>query len=1025
MALEVGAQLAGYRLDALIGHGGGGVVYRATHLRLERPVAIKVLAAEQSADDSFRRRFEREARLTAALDHPNIVPVHDAGEVDGRLYLAMRFVDGLDLAALIAQNGPLGLERTCALLGQVAGALDAANAAGLVHRDVKPANILVERGARAFLSDFGLTSRLDTTAHSVQVVAGTLAYMAPERFDPGHTPEPSIDVYGLGCTAYTCLRGSPPFGGATFAEIFSAHLTEPPPSVSRFDPAIPVGVDAVLARAVAKRPADRFRTCGEFVAALRAAGRNASPTVLPTAPAPPPGRHDQHLGQPRIVQPHSQPHDLHPPYLRQPAGPPVRRRRGLFAGVAAVAALAVAAVVTIVVVRGAPPAPGATSTPLTSAISAMALDGSGNLYFASFGENRVQKLTPSGDVELVAGTGAEGFSGDGGPATQAQLRRPDGLAVTAEGSLLIADTYNLRVREVDRTGTIRTIAGIGNQATSGDGGPAVRAEFDYPVDVATGPDGSIFVLEANGDRVRRIDATGTITTVAGSGNSEFAGDGGPATMAGWEYASSIAVAGDGTLYIGDTSDDRIRKVAPDGTISTLAGTGTSGSTGDGGPANAARIALNSVAVGPDGAVLLTESGRMREIDPAGVIRTIAGDGKLGTGGDGGPAVRAKLAVAGAIVVAPDGSVYVADNRNRRIRRVDPAGTITTVVGNGPDYPGDGAKADQASLTGPTFVCLDSRGRIYISDSGDGRIRRVDPADGTITTVAGNGNFGFSGDGGLATQASLNRPLGIAVDAAGVLYIADSENHRVRAVSPNGVITTVAGDGQFVYSKDGLPSRRTSLAEPSGIVVEPGGTLLVTEREAHRIRRIDVNGVVSTIAGKGRAGFQGAFSGDGGPAVDAELNDPFSLARAPDGTLYVNDSINRRIRKIGTDGVIETVAGDGETAYGGDGGPATAAQLNVPSGILVDSAGNLLVSDEKGHRVRQVDTTGTITPVAGSGATQFLPPVPQPALAATLEAPIGLAETRDGDLIIADQTGGSVFRLDRAEKVISLVAGAPW
>ena len=272
----VGTEFAGYRIEALVARGGMGVVYRAEHLRLHRKVALKLLSPDLAADAEFRQRFESESRMAAAIDHPNIIPLYDAGMVDGLLFLSMRFVDGLDLKALLERDGALDFERAVSIVAQIGAALDAAHLRGLVHRDVKPANVLVaaEAGTGApdhcYLTDFGLSR--DTSARSRLTkpgeFVGTLDYAAPEQIR-GDAHGGAADQYALGCLLYECLTGHPPFERDTELDVIRAHINDDPPAVSALRPDIPRGVDAIVARAMSKDPEQRFPSCAAVVSATR------------------------------------------------------------------------------------------------------------------------------------------------------------------------------------------------------------------------------------------------------------------------------------------------------------------------------------------------------------------------------------------------------------------------------------------------------------------------------------------------------------------------------------------------------------------------------------------------------------------------------------------------------------------------------------------------------------------------------------------------------------------------------------
>jgi streptogramin lyase/tRNA A-37 threonylcarbamoyl transferase component Bud32 len=290
--LRVGTELAGYRIEAILGRGGMGTVYLAEHAKLRRKVALKLLSPELSDDPTFRERFIRESQVAASLDHPNIVPIYEADETDGQLYIAMRHVVGTDLEALISREGALAPEHVISIAHQLAGALDAAHERGLVHRDVKPANVLIAPASGSgplghlYLSDFGLTKHQETAAgrltRSGQFV-GTVDYMAPEQIE-GRPLDGRADVYSLGCVAFQCLTGQPPFRKDGDVAVMYAHLREPPPKATELRPELPKDVDRVIARAMAKRSDDRYPTAGELAGALQDALPSA-PVTVPARPA--------------------------------------------------------------------------------------------------------------------------------------------------------------------------------------------------------------------------------------------------------------------------------------------------------------------------------------------------------------------------------------------------------------------------------------------------------------------------------------------------------------------------------------------------------------------------------------------------------------------------------------------------------------------------------------------------------------------------------------------------------------------
>ena len=617
---------------------------------------------------------------------------------------------------------------------------------------------------------------------------------------------------------------------------------------------------------------------------------------------------------------------------------------------------------------------------------------------------------------------------DGGPATRAWLESPRGVAVDAMGNLYIADQGHHRIRKVDAaTGTISTIVGTGEPGYSGDGGPATQALLRDPVGVAVDGNGHLYIADADNRRIRRVDAfTGTISTIAGTGERGYSGDGGLATQAQLSEPVGVAVDGAGNLYIADTDNNRVRKVdAATGTISTIAGAGYSGDSGHGGPATQAQLS-EPVGVAVDGAgnLYIADEGdhRIRKVDAAtGIISTIAGTGEWGYSGDGGLAIEAQLSEPHGVAVDAVGNVYITSYWNHRVRKVDAVtGTISTIVGTGGwGYSGDGGLATQAELRYPSAVTVDGAGNLYIADEGNHRVRKVDAVTGTISTIAGTGEWGYGGDGGPATQAQLRYPSAVTVDGIGNLYIADSGNHRIRKVSAfTGTISTIVGTGGWGYSGDGGPATQAQLGYPEGVAVDGAGNLYISDFHNNRIRKVDAaTGTISTIAGTGEWGDRG----DGGPATQAQLGYPEGVAVDGAGNLYISDSRNNRIRKVdAATGTISTIAGTGDWGYSGDGGPATQAQLGYPEGLTVDGLGNLYIAN--GRRVRKVEaTTGTISTIAGTGEWGYSGDG-GPATQAQLRYPSGLTVDGAGNVYIADGANYRIRKVDVCTGTINAIAG---
>jgi sugar lactone lactonase YvrE len=631
--------------------------------------------------------------------------------------------------------------------------------------------------------------------------------------------------------------------------------------------------------------------------------------------------------------------------------------------------------------------------------TAIAADSAGNIYFSLGGA--VMKLNASGALSPAALTTAAG------------------MAVDASGNLYVTDPNKNVVNKIAIDGTTVAIAGSGSASRrhegTGDGGPATEAPLFHPQYVAVDNGGNVYIAEQNVARVRKVSPNGIITTVAGTGQAGYSGDGGPAASAQIGTAWGLAADNAGDLYLSDVmptrssspSATRIRKVSTNGIITTVAGTGMPGYSGDGGSAlNAQLSSPGALAVDSGGNLYIADLFRIRKVSVDGTIATIAGNGSQGFTGDGGPAASAQISGStggsgGGLAVASSGDLYIADTLNSRIRTISADGTIQTVAGDGNRccYSGDGSAAASISLDMPLGVAVDAAGNVYIANTGDGSIFRASPA-GILTAIAGIGSSpGITGDGGPALHAFLNLPVGMTFDSSGNLYVAEAGGHRVRKIDAAGTITTVAGTGAqgSNWTFEGSRATAAELIWPEDVAVDAAGNLYIADPPASAIRKVTPDGIITTVAGINTGGF----SGDGGPAIRAQLKEPSGVAVDRFGDLYVADTFNFRIRKITPDGTITTVAGSGYGGYLGDGIAATSAGLQYPVGIRVDAAGNLYLGDET--TVRLISPDGIIHTLAG------------PAASGTFFEAWGVAFNGTGDIYAAGLGGSSVHLLQPVTK----------
>jgi len=677
--------------------------------------------------------------------------------------------------------------------------------------------------------------------------------------------------------------------------------------------------------------------------------------------------------------------------------------------------------------------------------TAVAFDSTGRTYVTDTNNSRVLRIDTDGTVSVFAGTGVNGFSGDGGPAREAQLGFPAGIAVDAFDRVLIADSGDGVVRRVDENGIITTIAGIGgNLGFSGDGGPAIAATFNGPIGIAVDVDGNIFVADpgySGNGHVRMIDTNGIITTIAGGGGSYCNNCDATTTQ-----LSPWAVAFDGNkIYVVDTSASwtGVRLLTPviqppnptTYTITSVAGSATAGFFGENTAALGAQFRPIAMAVDPvsrDYVIADTFNASVRRVSHAtGIVTTIAGTAPAcgsppcnpspGDTGDGGPATSAQVSNPLGIAFDRQGRIIVVDSANHRVRVIT-AGVIDALVGTGSKGTGNvygGALCMGTNTLGG--INFDSQGRLVFADSQGPRIWRVE-VDGTATAIGGvAGRFDFSGDGGPGTRATFSVPMDAAADPQGRVVVADTGNHVIRRIDTNGIVTTIAGTPQtYGYTGDHLAATSAKLDDPFGVAVDANGNIAIADTGNCVVRMVDTGGTITTVAGNGTCGF----FGDTMAATSANLNGPQGVAFDTAGNLYIADTANNRIRKV-SGGTITTVAGNGDLTSSGDGGQATSAGIVNPVKVAVDASGRIVIAENGNMTVRRVDSGGVISTIAGNG-TGYVDDTGDggAATSAIVNQPVGVA-THAGGVYVADQGEslmGLVRRIDDATGIITSVAG---
>ena len=657
-----------------------------------------------------------------------------------------------------------------------------------------------------------------------------------------------------------------------------------------------------------------------------------------------------------------------------------------------------------------------------------------NLY------NLFQDLPPD-TLSTIAGAGMR----EGVPANEADAGWPLGiLRWNKTGELIINDYHMHVVWRIDHNGILHRFAGTGIPGYSGDGGPALQARFHSPHDIAQDKHGNIIINDIENYVYRRIDAkTGIVDTIIGSGRVGRGGDGGPAANAEMDTHCGIAIADDGDIYISSEWTNNIRRIdAKTGIIDLFAGhqarhypsesnhskpfsgpgLSLGGYSGDGGPKEtAAFYHPEHLAFDSHGDLYICDNSndRIRKIDmKTGTVTTVLGNGQRASNGDGGPAAEASTLMPDAICLDPSDNLYVGEKYGFRIRRVDAqTQTVTTIAGTG--VPGMGAENVPATQTEVNSVEVglwaDPDGTVFYNDCG-GRTRRIDPHTGIVTTILGGTTVH---DDEPAPNAFLTGPNGIAIGPNQHIYIADTWSQRIRKIDPHtGIITTIAGNGARAYGGDGGPATQAYLGNPNDVSVDSRGNLYIADTRHGHVRRVDQDGIIHNAAG---AAFQWD-KGDGGPALAANLIQVTAVAHDQHDNLYIGDSGAARIRKIdAASGIITTAAGSGLPGNSGDGGPAAQARIRGVAALTLDPLGNIYFADHESHVIRMVDQHGSIHTIAGTGNPGHSPDG-APAANAAIDTPRGVAVSNDGTLYFSD-SGNHLVRRITPNGALETIAGA--
>jgi sugar lactone lactonase YvrE len=605
----------------------------------------------------------------------------------------------------------------------------------------------------------------------------------------------------------------------------------------------------------------------------------------------------------------------------------------------------------------------------------LALDAAGNVYVADKYNHTIRKVTPAGVVTTFAGAASIAGNSDGAGGV-ARFRFPFGLATDSAGNVYVGGYVSHTVRKITPAGVVTTLAGLAGDRGSVDG-TGILARFSDPLGVATDSGANVYVADRSNHTIRKITPAGVVTTLAGSpgvaGSADGTGGG-----ASFNHPAGVATDSGGNVYVADTDNHTIRKITSAGVVTTLAGSAGSPGGADGTGSAARFDSPELVATDSSGNVYVTEDNAqtIRMITPAAVVTTVAGV-RTDLGDTNGSIAGARFYGPAGLAVDRDGNIYLAEYANSTVRKIASSGLVTTLAGSPPAHGSADGTGNGARFNAPWGVATDSGGNVYVPDSNNHTIRKITPA-GVVTTIAGSAGLPGSADG-AAYAASFNSPRGVATDGSGNVYVADTNNHTIRKITPGGAVMTLAGLPGAPGSADGTGSA-ASFAFPSAVAVDSGGNVYVTDYSNDTIRKITPGGAVTTLAGL--PGSPGSADGTGSAA---HFYHPGGVATDSNGNVYVADSDNNTIRKITSAGVVTTLAGG--------------AVFSSPEGVATDSAGNVFVADTLAGVIRKITPAGAVTTLAG------LPSNPASAdgtgSVARFFFPTGVATDSSGNVYVAD------------------------